>query len=91
MTEISRDVRMIDQYLEKIDKLSDVDYGDFKRKAGHYLIRLQDSLAARSEPVITQTLQKLRMDVIYNPKQDIETAREKLLTSLSSLRDALDI
>ena len=84
--ENSREERMIDTYYDKIDALVEVDYGDFKRKAGHYLIRLQDSLSTKQNPAIRQTITDLRMQIVHSPKQDVEATREKLLAGLDLLR-----
>src|SRR5690606_1020192 len=41
---MSRDSELLNSYYEKIDNLVEVDYGDFKRKVGQYILALDESL-----------------------------------------------
>jgi hypothetical protein len=90
MNEPSRDLRVVDQCYEKVDGLVEVDYGDFKRKVGSYLTRLQDSLATRSESYVKQSLSQIREKVMFSQKQNVEASRNEVLKVLEDLRQKLD-
>jgi hypothetical protein len=77
---------IVEDYVKKIDKLVEVDYGDFKRKLGQYLIRIEESLGAQARPEAKRTLAELRNRLIYNPQfNDMEEAREYAMEKLRKL------
>jgi hypothetical protein len=90
--EVTRESQLINEYYDKIDRLVEVEYGDFKRKIGQYLLRLREGLVAAgsggssaSGPVAAE-IEKLRSLVVFDPNSDIETAREHVLSSLDRIR-----
>jgi hypothetical protein len=62
--------------MEKVDGLVEVDYGDFKRKVGQYLLRLEQALRGHAEAAELLTrIAKIRQEVVYAPVGQVETAR----------------
>lgn len=82
--------QLIGDYIEKVDALVEPDYGDFKRKVGQYLLRLEQSL--RGQPGAETSLRilaNIRQQVVYAPVGQVETARRIALDGLQDIRNKL--
>lgn len=77
----------IHSYIAKIDDLTEVDYGDFKRKVGQYLLRIEELLAARGRREPLEILQETRQKVVYYPQFDIDDGREYTIQQLHRILD----
>jgi hypothetical protein len=77
----TRSVKTVAQFLGRVEKLSDVDYGDFKRKVGFYLTELEKSLGGPSlSESQKEIIYRLRLLVVFNnPDTDIELVRQRTL------------
>ena len=76
----------IDEFQGKIRHLYEAEYGDFKRKVGLYLTRLEQDAG----PALTRDqrirLDQLKEEIIYSPATtNIESARAKILQVVESL------
>lgn len=68
----------VDHFIKNTTSLTEVEYGDFKRKVGLYLQRLEEGLNSPSSDV--QILcDEVRRFVVYQPTGDIEQARHRCL------------
>lgn len=76
---------LIAEYCERIRWLTDVDYGDFKRKVGMYLNRLLESGACSGADSVS-LIQSLKNEVIYDPTGDIEATRARVILGLEKIR-----
>jgi len=83
----NREVQVVQEYADKIDRLVEVEYGDFKRKIGQYLIRLSEALGAHRNTEVRRAIDDLRTHVVFDPNQDIEAAREIVLQKLDGLKN----
>lgn len=79
----------ISNYMQKIDDLAEVDYGDFKRKVGQYLLRIEELLAARGRGEPLSIIQEVRQKVVYYPQFDIDDGREYTLDRLRKILSLL--
>jgi hypothetical protein len=66
-------------FIEQVRWLHEIDYGDFKRKVGLYIERLQKALPPESQKSVSDLIQLMRQDVIYASEGDIEHARRRTL------------
>jgi hypothetical protein len=66
----------VSEFIKRVESLYEVEYGDFKRKVGLYINRLEQEFR---DPQSRQIIQEMRQHVLYSPTADIETAREKTL------------
>lgn len=80
------EAQLIDQISDKIDRLVEVDYGDFKRKAAQYLLRLEEATAIRPSPETRKILAEAKKQILYSGKISIEDARTYILEKLQQLR-----
>ncbi len=74
---------MRDGFIEKITDIKEKDYGDFKRKAGQYLNKLQQQL---QKDHLDTYFDEIRCEVIFTPSEDVESAREKIISWAESLK-----
>ena len=81
----------IDAFIEQVRWLQEPEFGDFKRKVGLYLNRLQEDLIGPGGQLgraVDQTLNKMRMAALYVPNGDMESTRRQLLQLAEQLKAA---
>lgn len=66
----------VSEFIKRVENLYEVEYGDFKRKVGLYINRLEQSF---SDQASRQIILEMRQNVLFNTLGDIEVAREKTL------------
>lgn len=79
---------LIDQFLLQTEGINEVDYGDFKRKVGAYLARLEEGLGRRNHDV-ELTCQEIKRIVVFNPRGSITEARAQIGVLARRLRDQM--
>ena len=62
----------IDDFIQKVNGVHVVEYGDLKRRVGHYIVRLEEILPAT--PSVQKKIFEMRNTLIYNCKDDIDMA-----------------
>ena len=87
---MSKDAAIIENYLEKIDNLVEVDYGDFKRKIGQYIMSIEEALHNQRSPEVRKTLADLRKVVLYKTNADVESSRDIALEKISYLKKVIN-
>ena len=79
------DIQNVAEFTKRLEKLSDVDIGDFKRKVGHYITELEGSLTSKS-PAQKEVLNRLRMLVVYNNQTtDVDMIRHQAIEMVQRL------
>lgn len=81
---------VIKAYKNKVAQLTEVDYGDFKRKVNQYLLRIEEHMSAKLRGEPYEIIQKIRERVVYYPEFDIEGAREYTCLELEHLLKSLN-
>lgn len=70
----------VESFIKKVSGLYEVEYGDFKRKVGQYVLRLQDELSTEQKtPEVLKIIEEIKMITVYVPSGDIEETRERVL------------
>lgn len=70
----------MESFIKKVSGLYEVEYGDFKRKVGQYVLRLQDELSTEQKtPEVLKIIEEIKMITVYVPSGDIEETRERVL------------
>lgn len=82
--------KAIEQFIKDISTIDDPDYGDFMRKANHYLIELEDEIYKMANDSIKGHLREMKNELQYSPNWDIESTRDKLLLSARMIDIVLD-
>lgn len=73
------DQEAVKQFIDQVRWLYEPEYGDFKRKIGLYVQRLEEAHPALKDGHGKQVLSEIRTVVIYNPNGDIEATRRQIL------------
>lgn len=76
----------IQDFSDQVRWLHEIEYGDFKRKLGLYLNRLQSSLEPAQQRAARDLFDQIRQDVLFNGKDDIEAARQRTLELADQIR-----
>lgn len=77
----------IHEFVEKVTHLYESEYGDFKRKLGLYMHRLEQDLGASVSSQARAKLLELKHEIVYSPETtNIEAARSRALEVVGSIR-----
>ena len=79
MTEPKNDQEALKTFIEQIRWLYEPEYGDFKRKVGLYIQRLEEKHPELAQGLAKDVLAEIKTKVIYNPSGDIEATRRQIL------------
>lgn len=67
------------QFIDQIRWLYEPEYGDFKRKVGLYIQRLEESHPTLKKGASQDVLSNMKTTVVYNPNGDIESTRRQVI------------
>ena len=77
----------IKEFEDKVTHLYESEYGDFKRKLGLYMRRLEQDLGEATTREMKLKLSELKHEIVYSPEStNIETARSRALEVVRSMR-----
>ena len=79
------DQEAVRQFIEQVRWLYEPEYGDFKRKVGLYIQRLEEAEPQLKSGRGKQVLEEMRTAVVYNPNGDIEATRREVLKMAQEL------
>ena len=71
--------KVIEKFIENVKTIDEVDYGDFMRKANHYLIELQDQVYQHADREARKLFNDMKRHLQFNPNWDIESTRAFIL------------
>lgn len=67
------------KFIEQIKWLYEPEYGDFKRKVGLYIQRLEEANPALKKGAQGRVLDAMKTAVLFDANGDIESTRRKIL------------
>jgi hypothetical protein len=73
------DQEAVKTFIDQIRWLYEAEYGDFKRKVGLYIQRLEETHPQLVQGRAKEVLSEIKSKVIYNPSGDIEATRRQIL------------
>lgn len=73
------DQEALKKFIDQIRWLYEPEFGDFKRKVGMYIERLEEALPELSEGDAKKVMADMKSKVIYNPSGDIEVTRLQVI------------
>ena len=79
------DQEAVRQFIEQVRWLYEPEYGDFKRKLGLYIQRLEEAHPQLKTGPAKKVLEEIRTVVVYNPNGDIEATRREVLKRAQEL------
>lgn len=68
----------------QIQDLTEVEYGDFKRKVGQYINRFEHQNEGQISTDLRSKLIKIKLYAIYESNGDIDSTRSKILMDLKN-------
>lgn len=77
----------LDQFMETVESLYEPEYGDFKRKVGLYLSRLEESDPSFRSGDKRKVMDQIRNEVLFVPIGNIEMAKYRTLELALRLKD----
>lgn len=69
----------IKKFIQNVSEINDPDYGDFMRKANHYLLELEKEITKKSNERILDYLSQMKKEIQFSPNWDIGTTRQKII------------
>lgn len=67
------------KFIDQVRWLYEPEYGDFKRKVGLYIQRLEESAPALKKGANGKVLANMKSAAVFDPNGDIESTRRKIL------------
>lgn len=78
----------VQQFIDQIRWLYEPEYGDFKRKVGLYIQRLEETDPGLKKGSAKKILETMKTAALFDPNGDIESTRRKILQLAHELTDA---
>ncbi len=75
----ANEIDTLHKFIDQIRWLYEPEYGDFKRKVGLYIQRLEEAHPALTKGSSQKILDTMKTTVLFDPNGDIESTRRKIL------------
>lgn len=75
----------VKKFLEQVHWLHEAEYGDFKRKVGLYIERLEEANPELQKGLGQRVMAEMKTQVLYNPSGDIESTRRQIMQLANEL------
>ena len=75
----ANEIDTLHKFIDQIRWLYEPEYGDFKRKVGLYIQRLEEAHPALTKGSSQKILDTMKTAVLFDPNGDIESTRRKIL------------
>lgn len=85
MNESTNEQEALKNFIDQVRWLYEAEYGDFKRKVGLYLERLEQTLPESSQGRTKPVIEEIKSKVIYSPSGDIESTRRQIIQKMHEL------
>ncbi len=79
------DQEAVRQFIDQVRWLYEPEFGDFKRKLGLYIQRLEESHPSLKSGRAKEVIGEIRTNVVYNPNGDIEVTRRQVIKMAQEL------
>ncbi|MGZ3723904.1 MAG: hypothetical protein ACXVA9_13265 [Bdellovibrionales bacterium] len=78
----------VKQFIDQVRWLYEPEYGDFKRKLGLYIERLEEAHPELGTGDAQKVMANMRSAVVYNPNGDMELTRRQVIQMAHELLGA---
>lgn len=75
----------VENFSEKILAIHEPDYGDFMRKANHYLLDLKKALGRLPNPQIKSKLDQMQNYIQFHPNWEVEPTVKQILRDITEI------
>ncbi len=79
------DRQTLQKFIDQIRWLYEPEFGDFKRKVGLYIQRLEEAEPTLRKGPTGKILDTMKTSALYDPNGDIESTRRKILQLANEL------
>ncbi len=79
------DLEAVRHFIDQVRWLYEPEFGDFKRKLGLYIQRLEESHPTLKKGAAQKVLADMKTSVVYNPNGDIEATRREVIKMAQDL------
>ena len=83
-----REQEAVKKFIDQVRWLYEPEYGDFKRKVGLYIERLEEAHPEFTSDDSKQVFANMKSTVIFNPNGDIELTRRQVIQMAHALLGA---
>ena len=73
------EIDTLHKFIDQIRWLYEPEYGDFKRKVGLYIQRLEEAAPSFKKGSSKKVLENMKTAVLFDPNGDIESTRRKVI------------
>lgn len=80
-----KDQEAVKKFIDQVRWLYEPEFGDFKRKLGLYIERLEQTHPELAKGHNKSVMETMKSTVIYNPNGDIERTRREVIQMASQL------
>ena len=74
-----KEQQAVQNFIEQVRWLYEPEYGDFKRKLGLYIQRLEEANPTLTKGANAKLLANMKQSVVYSPSGDIEATRKEVI------------
>jgi len=85
VNESTNEQEALKNFIDQVRWLYEAEYGDFKRKVGLYLERLEQTLPESSQGRTKPVIEEIKSKVIFSPSGDIESTRRQIIQKMHEL------
>lgn len=78
----------VQKFIDQVRWLYEPEFGDFKRKLGLYIERLEEAHPAVADVKAKEVFDNMKSTVIYNPNGDMERTRRQVIEMAHQLLGA---
>lgn len=75
----------VQQFIDQVRWLYEPEFGDFKRKLGLYIQRLEEAHPSIKKGDGGKVIENMKTTVVYNPNGDIEATRREVIQLAAQL------
>lgn len=79
MAQNTSEIEAVKNFVNQVRWLYEPEFGDFKRKVGLYIERLEQAAPGFNKGVGRELLQNMKTTAVYNPNGDIESTRRMVI------------
>ena len=71
--------KAVEKFIQRINEIQEIDYGDFMRRANNYLMDLQDHIAETTDVEAQRLLADMKLHLQYYPNWNVELTKDYIL------------
>ena len=79
------DQEAVRQFIDQVRWLYEPEFGDFKRKLGLYIQRLEEAHPSLKSGRAKEVIGEIKTSVVFNPNGDIEVTRRQVIKMAQEL------